>query len=65
MKSMTKEDTTMILFTTLLITFIVCTIFAAIFLITGSMAFVVAFGDVIIFALLVWLIIKGINNHRK
>jgi hypothetical protein len=29
------------------------------------MAFVVAFGDVIIFVLLVWLIIKGINNHRK
>lgn len=55
----------MILFTTLLIAFIVCTIFAAIFLITGSMAFVVVFGDVIVFVLLVWLIIKGINNHRK
>lgn len=55
----------MVLFTSLLVTLIVCTIFAAMFLITGSVAFIVVFGDVIIFGLLLWLIIKGINKRRK
>ena len=55
----------MILFTSLLVTLIVCTIFAATFLITGSVAFVVVFGDALVFGLLVWLIIKGARNHKK
>ena len=55
----------MVLFTSLLVALIVCTIFAAIFLITGSVAFLVVFGDVIVFGLLVWLIAKYIRKHRK
>lgn len=55
----------MVLFTSLLIALIVCTIYAAIFLITGSVAFLVVFGDVIIFGLLVWLIIKLVGKRRK
>ena len=55
----------MVLFTSLLVTLIVCTIFAAIFLITGSAAFIVVFGDVLVFGLIVWLIIKYVKKHRK
>lgn len=55
----------MVLFTSLLIALIVCTIFAAIFLITGSVAFLVVFGDVIVFGLLIWLIVKLVRKHRK
>ena len=55
----------MVLFTSLLVTLIVCTIFAAIFLITGSVAFIVVFGDVIVCGLLIWLIVKGVKNRRK
>ena len=63
--NMTKEDETMVLFTSLLVTLIACTIFAAIFLITGSAAFIVVFGDVLVFGLIVWLIIKYVKKHRK
>ena len=55
----------MILFTLLLTAFIVFTIFAAFFLITGGAAFIVVFGDVIVFALLVWWIARYVYNHRK
>ena len=55
----------MVLFTLLLSALIVCTIFAAIFLITGGAAFIVVFGDVIVFALLVWWIVRYVYNHRK
>lgn len=54
----------MVLFTSLLITLFVCAIFAAIFLITGSAAFIVVFGDAIVFGLLVWLIIKQVMKHK-
>lgn len=54
----------MILFTSLLMALLVCTIFAAIFLITGSVAFIVVFGDVIVFGLLVWLIVRYVKNHK-
>ena len=54
----------MVLFTSLLITLFVCAIFAVIFLITGSAAFIVVFGDVIVFGLLVWLIIKQVMKHK-
>ena len=55
----------MVLFTSLLVTLIVCTIFVAIFLITGSAAFLVVFGDVIVFGLLVWLIVKLVKKCKK
>ena len=55
----------MILFTCLLIALLVCAIFAAIFLITGSAAFIVVFGDVIVFGLIMWWIIKYVKEHRK
>ena len=55
----------MVLFTSLLMALIVCTIFAAVFLITGSVAFIVVFGDVLVFVLLVWLIVKYVKDHRK
>ena len=55
----------MVLFTSLLVALIVCTIFAAIFLITGSVAFLVVFGDVIVFGLLVWLIVKLVRKRKK
>lgn len=55
----------MILFTSLLVALIVCTLFAAMFLITGSVAFIVVFGDVLVFVLLVWLIVKGVKNRKK
>lgn len=55
----------MVLFTSLLVALIVCTIFAAMFLITGSVAFIVVFGDVLVFGLIVWLIIRGVKNHKK
>lgn len=55
----------MVLFTCLLATLIVGIIFATIFLITGSLAFVVVFGDVLVFGLLVWLIAKGVANRKK
>jgi hypothetical protein len=62
---MTKEDITMVLFTGLLVTLFVCAIFAAMFLITGGAAFIVVFGDVLVFGLLVWLIVKYVKKHRK
>ena len=54
----------MVLFTSLLITLFVCAIFAVIFLITGSAAFIVVFGDAIVFGLLVWLIVKQVMKHK-
>lgn len=54
----------MVLFTSLLITLFVCAVFVAIFLITGSAAFIVVFGDVIVFGLLVWLIVKQVMKHK-
>jgi hypothetical protein len=62
---MTKEDETMVLFTSLLATLLVVAIFALIFLITGSLAFVVVFGDVLVFGLIVWWIIKYVKKHKK
>ena len=55
----------MVLFTTLLVTLFVCAIFAVMFLITESIAFIVVFGDVLVFGLLVWSIIKYVKNHKK
>jgi len=55
----------MVLFTSLLVSLIVCVIFAAMFLITGSVALIVIFGDVLVFALLVWLIVKYVGKHKK
>lgn len=55
----------MVLFTILLVTLIAIAFFAAIFLFTGSVAFVVVFGDVIVFSLIIWWIIKMVRKHKK
>lgn len=55
----------MVLFTSLLVALIVFAIFAVIFLITESVAFIVVFGDVIVFGLIVWWIVKYVKNHRR
>ena len=55
----------MVLFTSLLVALIVSTIFAVIFLLTGSVAFVVVFGDVLVFGLIVWLIVRYVRKHKK
>lgn len=55
----------MVLFTGLLITLIVCAFLAAVFLVTGSVAFIAVFGDVIVFGLIVWFIVKFVRKHWK
>lgn len=55
----------MILFTGLLVTLLVCIIFAVAFLITGGAAFIVVFGDVLVFGLLIWLIVRYVRKHKK
>lgn len=55
----------MVLFTSLLVMLLVLAIFVTIFLITGSVAFLVVFGDVIVCGLLIWWIVKLVKKHRK
>ena len=55
----------MMLFFKILMTLVACIIYVVAFLITGSAAFIVVFGDVLVFALIVWLIIRFVKKRRK
>lgn len=55
----------MVLFLSLLIALMVSGIFVSIFLVMGGAAFIAVFGDVIIFGLLVWLIVKLVRKLKN
>ena len=55
----------MILFTTLLLTLAVLFIVALVTLLTGGLAFVLAFGDIIVFVLLIALVVKLSNRNKR
>lgn len=55
----------MILFTILLVTFIVFAIAALISAIIGGISLAVAFGDIIVFGLIVWLIVKIFRKKKN
>ena len=55
----------MILFTILLTMLIAIAVITAILAIVGAGSFVLAFGDVIIFGLIVWMIVNLIKKSNK
>lgn len=55
----------MILFTILLTMLIAIAVITAILAIVGAGSFVLAFGDVIVFGLIVWMIVKLIKKSNK
>lgn len=55
----------MILFTILLITLIAIAIITLVSAIIAGGSLIVVFGDVIVFALLVWLIVKIFRRKKK
>ena len=54
----------MIFFTILLSVLIAIAVVAAILAIVGAGSFVLAFGDIIVFALIVWLIVKAFKSKK-
>lgn len=55
----------MILFTIFIMTLIILAIITAIIVGTGCAAFIVVFGDVIVFDLLIVFIVKHIKKRKK
>ena len=55
----------MITFIVTLITLLSLAAFAVVLILAGSTGFVVAFGDVIVCGLIIWLIIRFIIRRRK
>lgn len=55
----------MILFTGLSIALLVCAVVAALFAVVGGGAFILVFGDVIVFGLLVMLLIKIFGKKKS
>lgn len=55
----------MILFTILLTMLIAIAVITAILAVVGTGSFVLAFGDVIVFGLIVWMIVKLIKKSNK
>lgn len=55
----------MILFTILLVTFIVFAIAALISAIIGGISIAVAFGDIIVFGLIVWMVVKILKRKKN
>ena len=60
-----KEDKIMITFIVTLITLLSLAAFAAVLILVGGTGFVIAFGDVIVCGLIIWLIIRFIIKKRK
>lgn len=55
----------MILFTIVLFTLIVAAVVALVTTVIGGIGFAIAFGDVIVFALVVWLIVKHFRKKKE
>lgn len=55
----------MILFTILLATIIAAAVVGLICTVVGGVSFIVAFGDVFVFGLIIYLIVKIINRKKK
>lgn len=55
----------MILFTIFMITLIVAAVICAISLITGGVAFIAVFGDVLIFGLIIGLLVRWLFKKKK
>lgn len=55
----------MILFTILLVTLLAIMAVALVCTIVGGISFAVAFGDVIVFAFIVWMIFKIFRRKKK
>ena len=55
----------MITFIVTLITLLVLAAFAVVLILVGGTGFVIAFGDVIVCGLIIWLIIRFIIKRRK
>lgn len=55
----------MIIFTVLLIAAIALAIIGLVFTIVGGASLIVTFGDVIVFGLIIWLIIKIFRRKKK
>ena len=55
----------MIIMTILLFTLIACAIVATISIIIGAGTFMIAFGDIFVFLLIVWLIVKIFKKKSK
>lgn len=55
----------MILFTILLATIIAAAVVGLICAVVGGVSFIVAFGDVFVFGLIIYLIVKIINRKKK
>lgn len=60
-----KEDKIMITFIVTLITLLALAAFAVALILVGGTGFVIAFGDVIVCGLIIWLIIRFIIRRRK
>lgn len=55
----------MILFTILLATIIAAAVVGLICAIIGGVSFIAAFGDIIVFGLIIYMIVKIINQKKK
>lgn len=55
----------MIIFTILLATIIAAAVVGLVCTIVGGVSFIVAFGDIFVFGLIVWLIVKIIRRKKK
>ena len=60
-----KEDKIMITFIVTLITLLSLAAFAVVLILVGGTGFAIAFGDVIVCGLIIWLIIRFIIRRRK